>query len=439
MLNVTDQLLRSLVLLASSATVLTAPCINHTAVADQAAAANTFRAAVGKLDITPTGPAFLAGYSNNRRSFEAHDRLTARCLVVDRGKVRVAFVSCDLIGLPRFEIQRIRSLVKSVAPENVVIGGTHTHSGPDTLGMWGAVITSSGVDQNWLEGVRAGIAALVDRTADQLKPASIRYANTTDVPKISKNIRIPRILDTELSVMQIVSADGAVPIATLVNYACHPEILNNRQITADFPHWLYETVELGGGGECIYFNGAQGGMITADYDESTAPKGENWKAAETIGNSLGTRVLEILKGSPTIPNPVLYFSKKVFTVPLENQRYLTLIKMKVFSGQPGPDGTLETEVCRIGIGQGEFITIPGEALPNVGFYLKRQMRGHPRFLLGLTNDFLGYILTPEDFGLNLYGYESGQSVGSSIEPLMISNQKALISASAQDDAEGVRH
>ena len=35
----------------------------------------------------------------------------------------------------------------------------------------------------------------------------------------------------------------------------------------DFPHWLYGTVEAKSGGVCLYLNGAQGGMVTADYDE----------------------------------------------------------------------------------------------------------------------------------------------------------------------------
>ena len=247
-----------------------------------------FQAAYAAVDITPDRPVFMAGYANGRKSLDAHDHLFAHCLVVERGAVRVAFVSVDLIGLPRFEILKIRSMVHAVKPECVIVGATHTHSGPDTLGMWGPVITVSGVDQVWLADVRTKIARLVDEAAGRLQPAAIKFASTKDVGRISKNIRIPQVLDTELSVMQVLQAEGSKPIATLVNYACHPEILDNRHITADFPHWLYETVVAGGGGPCIYFNGAQGGMITADYDEKTAPAGESWAAAEPpLAGTLG--------------------------------------------------------------------------------------------------------------------------------------------------------
>ncbi len=424
MLKVLSLLLRPIgtAFLVLSSLLVSADCVN----------AQQFKAAAGKVDITPVQPAFIAGYGNNRKSVDAHDRLFARCIVIERGSQRIALVSCDLIGVPRFEILNIRSMVNSVAAENVIIGATHTHSGPDTLGMWGPALTVSGVDKKWLIHTEKQIAELVDQTALNLEPAIARFASTSDVRGISKNIRVPAILDTQLAVVQFVTAVNPRTIATIVNYACHPEILNNHHITADFPHWLYETVETALGGTCVYFNGAQGGMVTAAYDVSTAPRGENWAAAEAIGKMLGTRTLEVLHDATAITDPELTIAKRKFHIPLENARYRTLIKMKVFSGAPDPDGTLETEVCRIGIGPAEFLTIPGEALPNVGFYIKRLMHGNPKFLLGLTNDFLGYILAPEDFGLELYSYESGQSAGSSLEPLMIQNDKLLLERSATE-------
>jgi hypothetical protein len=45
----------------------------------------------------------------------------------------------------------------------------------------------------------------------------------------------------------------------------------------------------------------------------------------------------------------------------------------------------------------QILTIPGEAMPNIGFYLKRKMRGTHNLLFGLTNDAFGYILTKVDF------------------------------------------
>lgn len=383
-------------------------------------------AAAGKVDITPTRAAYLAGYANNRKSGDVHDRLMARCLVLEAGGVRIAFVSCDLIGLPRYEIQRILFHVKRVSPNHCYLAATHTHSGPDTIGMWGPDIQTRGVDEEWMTALRYRIAHLIDTTAEHLEPAQVCFAATKEVPRLSKNIRIPRILDTELAAMKLQSKGSARVIATFVNYACHPEILNTFRITADFPHWLYETVESKTGGVCLYFNGAQGGMITADFDESTTPKGENWPAAEIIGRGLGERTLEILRDAPRITEATIHTQQRRFSVPLENQKYKALIKMKVFPADAAPEGRIETEVNRITLGPAEFLTLPGEVLPNIGLYLKQKMSGQFRFLLGLCCDWNGYILTPEDYVLNLYRYEVSQSIGPEIGPLMEQNLLALM-------------
>ncbi len=384
------------------------------------------RAAAGKLDITPKTPVYMAGYGINRKSIDAHDALMARCLVLESGKIRIAFVSCDLLGVPRYQIEKIRAMVKSVAPERLFLSSTHTHSGPDPLGQWGPDIQTSGVDQNWMATFREGVAHLVDETAGRLQPAALKFANSKQVPRISKNIRVPRILDTELGVMQVLNAKDGKPISTFVNYACHPEVMNTHRMSADFPHWLYETVENGGGGVCLYLNGAQGGMVTADFDESTTPKGENWPAAESIGTSLGKRVLELIATAETAPDAPITAERKVFEVPLENPRFRALVALKIFPKAEMHGNNLVTEVARITIGDAEFLTLPGEVLPNIGIYLKTLMKGRPKFLLGLTGDELGYILTPEDYPLELYSYEASVSVGSQLEPLMVQNLRQLM-------------
>lgn len=384
------------------------------------------KAAANKIDITPSRPAFLAGYGSNRKNTSVHDPIFAKCLVMESGDTRIAFVACDLIGFPRYIGEKIRKKVLSVFPEHLYISATHSHSAPDTLGQWGPDIQTSGVDKVWWAETQDRIVQLIEQTASQLRPATVRFANTLTVPKISKNIRVPAILDTELGAMQVLDAKGEAVIATFVNYSCHPEVLNSHALSADFPGWLYKTVESNVGGICLYLNGAQGGMVTADFDESTTPKGENFKAIEEIGTALANRALEILKEAPLLKEVPIQTQRRVFSVPLENAMFKTLIKLKVFPDELKKGENIETEVNRITIGEAEFLTLPGEVLPNIGFMLKRYMTGKRKFLLGLTCDELGYILSEEDFGLQLYRYESSVSVGSQMGPLMIQNLKHLL-------------
>jgi len=58
------------------------------------------------------------------------------------------------------------------------------------------------------------------------------------------------------------------------------------------------------------------------------------------------------------------------------------------------------------------LTIPGEALPNIGFFIKRKMNTNHPFLFGLTNDAFGYMLTRVDFNsFKRYDYVSRTSLG----------------------------
>jgi hypothetical protein len=80
------------------------------------------------------------------------------------------------------------------------------------------------------------------------------------------------------------------------------------------------------------------------------------------------------------------------------------------------------------LGNAEILTIPGEALPNIGFYLKRKMKGEHNLLFGLTNDAFGYILTKVDFmSFPRYEYVSGASLGEMTGEVLIQNALDMVS------------
>jgi hypothetical protein len=64
------------------------------------------------------------------------------------------------------------------------------------------------------------------------------------------------------------------------------------------------------------------------------------------------------------------------------------------------------------IGRARVLTVPGEALPNIGYYIKRKMGTEQSFLFGLTNDAFGYMLTKVDFNsFERYEYITRTSLG----------------------------
>mgnify|MGYP006180742935 CR=1 FL=1 len=78
----------------------------------------------------------------------------------------------------------------------------------------------------------------------------------------------------------------------------------------------------------------------------------------------------------------------------------------------GKENYVTTQLNLLNIGPAQILTIPGEALPNVGYYVKRNMNSKMPFLFGLTNDAFGYMLAKVDFNsFKRYEYVSRTSLG----------------------------
>ena len=70
-------------------------------------------------------------------------------------------------------------------------------------------------------------------------------------------------------------------------------------------------------------------------------------------------------------------------------------------------------------------TLPGEALPEVGFAVKKMLDMPYSWVLNLANDELGYLL-PENFWQDpRYRCECSMSPGSGVTPLILEKLKEL--------------
>ena len=93
------------------------------------------RVGAARTDITPEVPVALAGYSNpeTRMSTGVHDRLFARAIAFQSGARRLVLVSCDLTGfqyVPVLYFQKDIFAKFNLQPDELLLCGTHTHSGP---------------------------------------------------------------------------------------------------------------------------------------------------------------------------------------------------------------------------------------------------------------------------------------------------------------------
>jgi hypothetical protein len=94
------------------------------------------------------------------------------------------------------------------------------------------------------------------------------------------------------------------------------------------------------------------------------------------------------------------------------------------------DHTIHARINLVNLGNAQIVTCPGEALPNIGFYIKRKMRGAHNLLFGLTNDAFGYILTRVDFhSFPRYDYVSRTSLGEMTGEILIQKWLDLVKSS----------
>jgi hypothetical protein len=337
--------------------------------------------------------------------------LTVRALVLEQGGTTAAIVSADFLGFPATLGNRVRAAVKEIPAQNILIGATHTHSAPDCYGFPdGAGGTAR--DEKYLELVCARMAEALHEAATNLQPARLKIATGEAKGKIAYNYYAEQLYDPRCHVIQAVDASGKA-IATLVNYAIHPEVLGSGAgvCSPDLVGPLYERLAEEGGGTGIFMNSAQGGMVTADNRQPEGKEARSWEECQRIGRMLADEALRIVHAAPEQDSPKLFCAARTLTLPVDAPLMRELLK--ALPGSPGADAaSVTTQLNLINLGNAQILTIPGEALPNIGYYLKRKMRGEHNLLFGLTNDAFGYILTKEDYdSFKRYAYVSRTSLG----------------------------
>lgn len=309
--------------------------------------------------------------------------------------------------------------------------------------------------------------------------------------------RDPYIVYDDLGTARFVAADGST-VATLINWANHPETRSdtNNYLSSDYVHALRATVEdgvvwndhsrAGIGGVAIYLNGAVGGMMTALHISVTDPDGNEWRDSswektDAEGQLVGEMALDAIEHGETIADPDLSFRMRRFRMPVDNLAFQTMFLAHLFDRELYDyDATLpidpntnlpniETEVDQVRIGPLELITIPGETLPELfvggydgsgthspgvpvidpgnpnppdlalapaGPYWRDEMSGGTRWLVGLGNDELGYIIPPYNFEVHPTSpwfaeaegdhYEETNSLGANTAPMIETSLRDLL-------------
>jgi hypothetical protein len=378
---------------------------------------------LSKSIITPTKPVFLAGLGHNRVSKGVHDDLYVRTVVISNCNKVVAIVGVDSIGLMYNYVKKIQKEAKEKYGVKVIVGSSHCHSTPDTIGLWGPNQTTSGVDKEYLDFLSNKILDSIDIALKNATNAEILVGHSKLPFGVAKNTRDPGIIDEEISYMLFKDASSKRGLGFLINFGLHPEVLwsDNLLLTADYVYYLLKYLEENMGGIGVFLNGSLGGMVTPDV------KAHTFEEAERIGTTLAKSILDSIRTSRVeyeISGDVKVLCKKIL-FPVSNENFIQAAKFKIIDREFLGETYLESEICHITISSAvQIVTLPGEPLPKVGLKAKSLLKSPYKFLIGLGNDEVGYIIDKEDWTVEKY--EESMSLGPLTSDIVLTNIKALL-------------
>ena len=101
---------------------------------------------------------------------------------------KIAIVSVDVVGLFNDVAERVRKRLPGFS--YVLVSSTHNHEGPDTMGLWGPNLFTSGIDADYMKQLEAGIVKAVERGRQAKAPARRRHRHG-QVPELLHDDREP--------------------------------------------------------------------------------------------------------------------------------------------------------------------------------------------------------------------------------------------------------
>jgi hypothetical protein len=358
--------------------------------------AQSFTVGAATEKINPSGDSlFLAGGKPNRRFIDVHDNLYVKAVVVSSKNNSMALLTFDCIGLLYPQLLEIRQEVQKQLPsfpaDQIVMSSTHTHAGPDVVGIWGPDQMHSGVNEKYMKAlVNNAVKALVEAW-NARRAATASYANGEFGETWVKNICEPAEVDRSLTVLRFADSQNK-NIATLVNFACHPTILDDysKQASADYVGGWYRFADSAQGGVNMFLQGAIGGWIQPEDVPSS------FENADFYGKLLGSQVFSLLPKATAITGDDIFFKSRTVKFPVDNAAFRMLADAGVIKRHFGE--TVVSEIAWFGIGNAQFMTHPGETVPALSVESKKLMQTNgPKFVMGLSQDALGYILKPSFF------------------------------------------
>jgi hypothetical protein len=428
-----------------------------------------FRAGAFAMDITPTRlPISVNGGMQDRQATAVHDRLHARCLVLDDGTTRLAMVVCDSCAIPREvldEAKRQAQAATGLPTDRILISATHTHTAPTVTGAF-----QSDPDRDYQKYLSERIAKGIQRAIADLAPARIGWAvgkdprqvfnrrwkmkpgatpadpfgGKSDTVQMNPGYQNPGLdrpagpIDPDVSILSLQALDGR-PIALLANYSLH-YVGGVEPLSADYFGAFAARIGLLLGADKadppfvgIMSNGTSGDVNNINFAAPAPPappefvkirmvadsvaraahdayrqiKHCDWVSVAMVEKEITLGVRKPTEADIERAKKILAEAKKPVLQTLPEVYARETVLMAKYPSQ------VHVKLQAIRIGELGIVSSPCETFAETGLAIKKKSPLQPTFTIELANGYNGYLPTPEQHRLG--GYETWRARSSYLE------------------------
>ena len=371
------------------------------------------------------------------------DPIRVKAMALKQGKKKLAFISMDTVAVTadiRKDLLERLEKKHRLGPDEVFISATHTHSGPGALSrsLFWALWATDAFQQKIYDQFINDVVRVMERAFASLEPVDL-WAFEFKMSGIQKNRRGKKGHFDPLTNVLLAKNKKGHWLGGMVNVAIHGTCLNanNLRFSADIPGAMERAVqvrlkEMNGTRTdriptTLFINGAEGDVT---------PVKRGLENMLMLADSFADQFVRALPTARAV-DPNWSVTSKEVKLPSasfnvrgcikdKTIRSLIIKEIRLWIGFLLPS---ETQVWNIRLGDLTFMTWPGEATTSVGFALKHaaQKAGVTHlWFMGLTNDYLGYHTTEEEYHSPTYEARSSLFGPNGTQQILHAHEKLLI-------------
>jgi len=403
----------------------------------QSAAADSFKAGLAKMVITPEKPVWMAGYAARTKpsAGKLHDLFAKALAIQDARGNRVVIVTTDLLGLPRAltsEISEHANKRYRLRREQILFNFSHTHTGPvvssSLAGAYELTDEQNKAIAEYTWQLKHKLLDVIGLALKDLSSAKLSFGkgsaqfamNRRELRdgKIVNGVNREGVVDKDVPVLKIESADGKLR-GVAFGYACHNTTLTGEfyDLSGDYAGFAQATIEKNHpGAMALFINGC--GADINPYPRSKLEYAERHGAelAQSVSQVLTSSLspvsgqLKSAIGSVMIslsPTP----SKAEWQARLNDSNVFVKRHAQRWLNRLERDGKIMSEypytIQLVQLGDLKLIALAGEVVTDYSLLLKKEFGGKT-WVAGYSNDLCSYIASARMYAEG--GYEVVESM-----------------------------